>query len=86
MDRESSRLPTRIRSVAHFTIGWNVQRIVIGVNACVVIRRMAAGTSVWRIGIVAVVTSIAIIRNRNMRSSKGINRIVIKSRGRPSRF
>ena len=59
---------------------------MIGIHTGIVIRHMAAFTSVGGIDIIPLVTGITIIRNRYMRPCKRINTVVIKRRGRPGGF
>lgn len=56
------------------------------VRTAVVIGLVATGTSTWRIGIIAVVTSFAIVGNRNMRAGERINGAVVKRRRNPGAF
>ena len=57
---------------------------MVGIGALVVIRRMATGTGIRRIGVIAVVTGIAIIGNGCVRSGQRIKTIVVECRRRPS--
>lgn len=59
---------------------------MIRIKAGIIIRCMTAFASVGRIVVIALVTSIAVGRNRDMRTSKRINTAVIKCRGRPGGF
>lgn len=59
---------------------------MIWIGGLVKIRRMAARASVGRIGVIPLVTSIAVVRNSHVRPGKGINGIVVKCGRRPSRF
>ena len=78
VDREGSRFPIRRRGMAHRTIRREIQCQVLWILACIVIRGMATRTSIGCVVVIAVVTGIAIIGNRNMRSGERINRIVVK--------
>ncbi len=59
---------------------------MVRVQALVVIRRMAARTGVRGIGVIAVVAGDTVIRDRHVRSSEGIDCLVIKRRRRPGCF
>ena len=67
-------------------IGRNIERYVVWVGAGVIIRRMTTITGIRRIGVIAVVTSIAITGNGNMRSGKWINETMVEGRRRPGCF
>ena len=54
------------------------QCLVIGIHTLTIIFRMAARTGVRGVGIIALVTGITIIGNRNMCSRKWIEAVVIK--------
>ena len=86
VDRERRRFPARCRRMAHGTIRRDIQCYVIGIGACVEIGRMTARTCIGCIRVIALVTSITIVCNGDMRSCKGINRIVVKGGWHPSRF
>jgi hypothetical protein len=47
---------------------------------------MAARTGIWGIVVIALMACVAIIGDRDMRPGKGVNRIVDKGGGHPSRF
>jgi hypothetical protein len=76
VDRERGRFPTRLCRVAHRTVRRNGQRNVVRIEACVVIRRVTALTSVRRVVIIPVVTCIAVIGNRNMRPCEGVYNVL----------
>ena len=56
---------------------------MVGVRAGIVIRHVAAVAGVRRIGVIAVMTGIAIVGNGNVASRKRIHGTMIKSSGRP---
>ena len=86
VDRERCRLPIRGSSMTHGTIRRDIQGLVVRICAAVVIRIMAAHTSVWRIVVIPVMAGIAVICYRGMRSGQWVKRIVVESRGHPGRF
>ena len=53
---------------------------MVGITGLVEIRRMAAGTSSGRIGIIAMVTGRTVIGNNGMPARQGIKIIMVKSR------
>ncbi len=79
VDRESCRLPARRRGMAHGTIRWDHQSNVIGIQARIVIRCMTTRTGIRGVVVIAVVTGIAVIRNRYVRPGEWIDGAVIKS-------
>ena len=84
--RECSGLPTRGSGVAGGTVSRQAQCAVVGVGAGIVIRCVAPRAGIGRIGIIAVVASVAVVCNGYVGSSKRIHCIVIKRRRRPGRF
>ena len=70
--------PSRLR-VASGTLRWELGRCVVWIGRSRVICIVATIAGVRRIGIVTVVTSVAIIRNRHVCTYEWINRIVVKS-------
>jgi hypothetical protein len=74
--------PSRLR-VASGTLRWELGRCVVRIGRSRVIRIVATIAGIRRIGIIAVVTSVAIVGNRHVRAYEWVNRIVIKSRWRP---
>lgn len=86
VNREGGRLPARRCCVTHGTIRRYVQCRVLRVGALVIIGRMTTIAGIRGIVVIAVVTGVAIIRNRNMCSCKRINDIVIESRRHPGCF
>ena len=78
VDRESSRLPARRRSMAHGTIRWDHQSNVIWIQTRIVIRGMTARTGIRGVIVIAVVTGITVICNRNVRPGEWIDATVIK--------
>ena len=83
VNRECSRIPTRIGGVASGTIGRQTQRAVIGVGAGIVICCVTTCAGIGRGGVIAVVAGVAIICNRNVRTRKRIHRIVVERRRCP---
>ena len=63
VNRERRRFPTRSRGMTHSTVRREVQRYVVGVDRLVEICGMTTTASIWCIGVIAVVTSIAVVRN-----------------------
>ena len=63
MNRERCRRPTRRSRVTHGTIGGKAERYVVRVQAGIEIRRMTGIASIRGIDVIAVVTSIAVLRN-----------------------
>ena len=59
---KSGRYPSRLR-VAILTSSREARRFVVGVRRGVVIRQMAAHTSVWRVVVIAIVAFSALVRN-----------------------
>ncbi len=87
MDWEGCGRPIRGRRVAHRTIRGEAQCDVIGVGCAVKIYGVTASAGVWRIRVVpSGMTKGAIVGDRNVRPRERIDRIVIKSGWRPSRF
>lgn len=86
VNRERCRIPVRIGRVAHRTVIRNAQSHVAGVDTAVVIRLMTPGAGIGRVGIIAVMTRIAIVGNRDMRPRKRIECIVVKCRRNPGVF
>lgn len=78
--------PVRCSRMTGCTIGREVQCNVVRIGAGIVIRHVAAIAGVRRIGIIAVVTRIAVARNGNVASRKRIIHTVVKSSGCPGRF
>ena len=56
------------------------------VRAGIIIGLVTTRTGAWRIGIIAVVTSLAIVGNRNMRPGERINGTVVKRGRNPGAF
>lgn len=83
---KSSRCPIRRGGVAACAIGREIQRYVVWVGTLVVIRRMAACTSIRRVRIIAVVAGNAVIRDRNVCPGERVYGIMIESRRRPGGF
>ena len=77
--------PSRL-CVACGTFRWELRRSVVWIGCGGIIRIVATIAGVRRIGIVAVVTSVAIVGNRHVRAYEWINRIVVKRRWRPGSF
>ena len=65
--------------VASSTIRRELRRCVVRIGGSRVVCVVATIAGVWGIAIVTVVTSVAIIRNRYVRTYEWINRIVVKS-------
>ncbi len=86
MDRERRRFPARRGRVAHRAIRRKVQRHVVRIGSLIEIRAVTAVTSIRRIGIIPLVTSIAIAGDRNVCTRERINNAVVKRRGHPGCF
>jgi hypothetical protein len=84
--RECRRFPARRGRVTHRTIRWEVQRHVVRIGSLVEIRAVTAVTSIRRIGIIPVVTRVAIAGNRNVCARERINSTVVKRRRYPGCF
>jgi len=86
VNRESRRIPVGVGRMAHRTIGWNAKDDVVGVGTAVEIRQVTANTGVGGVDIVALVTSVAVIGNWNMRPGERIKRIVVERGRNPGIF
>ena len=72
--------------MAHRAVHWNRQGAVVGIGGLIIIGGVAARTGIRCGGIIALVTSITIVGNRNMRSCEGIKCVVIEGRWHPCRL
>ena len=86
VNRESCGFPARRCGVAHRAIRREIECYVVGVGRLTKIGRMASVAGIGRVGVIAVVTGVAVAGNRNVRACEWINGIVVKSRGRPGCF
>ena len=84
VDRECRRRPTGFCGVAHRAIRRQVQRRVARIGALAVIRAVATVARVRRVRVIAVVARVAIARYRYVRTSEGIDGVVVKRRRHPS--
>jgi len=75
-----SRIPTGVGCVARFTICRKCQVYVIWIGGLIVIGLVAASTSIRRVVVIAVVTSVAIIGNFYVCSGERIERTVVEIR------
>ena len=73
-------------AMAAFAGGWELVGGVIGVGRRIEIAQVATNAGVWGIGIVAIVTGVAVVGNRNVRPVERVERIVVKGRRRPGAF
>ena len=78
VNREGRRVPTRCCRMAHRAIGGNGQGCMIRIGSGGIFRRVTAGTGVWRVAVIAVVTSITIVGDRYVCTCKWINSAVVK--------
>ena len=83
---EGSRFPACICSMAHGTIGRNRQCYVVGVKAGIEIRRMTTLASIRGVGVIALVTGIAVVCDGYVCTCERINGIVVKGGRYPGRF
>ena len=83
VNRERRRFPARRRRMAHGAIRREVQCYVVWVGCLVKIGSVATITRIGRVRIITVVTGIAIICNRDMRSGKWVDGTMVKSRWHP---
>ncbi len=86
VNRESGRRPTGIRGMATRTIRRDGQGHVVRIGTLGIIRRMAACAGVRRVGVIAVVADITIIRDGGVRSRERIKTIVVEGSRNPGRF
>ena len=78
VNREGCRVPTGCSRMTHCAIGGNGQGCMIRIGSGGIFRGVTARTGVWCIVVIAVVTSITIVGDRHVCTSKWINRIVVK--------
>ena len=86
VNRESRRIPIGVGGMAHRTISWNAKDDVVGIGTAVEIGQVTADASVWGVGIVALVASVAIVGNRDMPTGERIERIVVERGRNPGIF
>ena len=85
VDGECRRHPA-IAGMTGFAIGWDAEYLVVWVNGSVVVRLVATGAGIWRIGIVATDVAVGAVRHVGMRSGKWPNGIVVEGGRRPGIF
>lgn len=86
VNREARRFPAWAGRMAHGTIRRDVQGHMVRVKAAVVIRCVTTGTGIGGVGVVPLVTGVAIVGNGYVRAREGIDRIMVKGRRGPGRF
>ena len=82
---EVGRCPCRFR-VAALTIGRELRGGVVGAHRLVIVTGVASKAGIGRIVVISIVAGRAVIRNRHVGASDGINIIVVKGRRYPGRF
>ena len=83
VDRECSRLPTRIGCMTHGAVGRYSQIDVIWIATAIVCRGMTARTGIGCIIVIPVMACRTIVRDRNMRSCKRVHRAMIEGGWHP---
>ena len=83
---ESCGLPSWLGGVAAFAVRWQAKISMAWVGRCVVVVRMTSGAGVWRIGVVAVMTSVTVVCNRDMSARHDEVLVVIEGTWCPTAF
>jgi len=83
---ESRGLPSGLGGVAAFAVRWQAKISMVWVGCCVVVVRMTSGAGVRRIGIIAVVTSVTVVCNRDMSARHDEVLVVIEGTWCPTAF